>query len=217
MLLHKPILLLYCAMFAKKIDPALQASLENLNIETATENQKKWISRLKSGGDLIAVGAENSGKTTSYIVTLIHRLKHAVADVPRAMVLCATKEDVLACQEQFEKIGQHTDLRFHVGFDGADIQKQKDVIYFGTDIVIGTPKRIGDLMSIEGINFTAIKTLIIDDGQEIMKHTALSITNRIAESLPSAQIAICTQNSSVNTTRFANKFMKSPKTIIAKN
>lgn len=200
-------------MFVKKLDQRLQESLEKEGIEIATEFQKKCISQMKSGGDLVAIADEGKGKTTSYAVMLINKLKHAVADVPRAMVICANKDNVLALQEKCETLANYTDLRFHVGFEGANIQNQKDTIYFGTDVVIGTPRRITELMSIEGINFSEIKTLVIDDGELVLKDTALSQLNRISESLPNSQKVIFTTKNTTNRERYSDKFMRNPKLI----
>ena len=197
-------------MFIKKITPELQASLEKQGLHKAQGSQRKWISRIKSGMDLIAVGPKNSGKSTSYKVALIQQLKHAVADVPRAMVVCLDKEAVLESEENFNALGAHTDLRFHVGFEGADILKQKNKIYFGTDIVAGSPRRITELMSIEGINFAEIKTLIIDDADELMKNNNMTFIHRITTSLPNAQKAIFTEKITDNITRYRDKYMLSP-------
>lgn len=194
----------------KKIDPDLKENLAEIGIEKATDFQKKSISRIKSGLDLLAIADEDSGKTTAYIVALISILKKAVADVPRVMVVCQDKEAVLELQEKCERLGSFTDLRFHVGFDNANILNQKDTIYFGTDVVIGTPKRIGELMSIEGINFAEIHTLIIDDAQALMKHTNLTIIHRITESLPNAQKVIFTEKIIDGIDRYKTKFMKNP-------
>ncbi len=202
-------------MFIKKINPELQESLEDLGIEKATDFQKKAISRIKSGLDLLAIADEDIGKTTTYIVALIAILKKAVADVPRAMVVCKDKDAVLALQERCELLGYFTDLRFHVGFDGANILNQKDTIYFGTDVVIGTPKRISELMSIEGINFSDIQTLIIDDAFAIMKHTNLTFIHRITESLPKAQKVIFTDKINDGIERYKTKYMKN--TLVLKN
>jgi superfamily II DNA/RNA helicase len=204
-------------MFIKKISPELQESIKSLGISTAQGAQKKWISRIKSGMEMVAIGPENSGKTTAYIITLIQQLKHAVADVPRAMVICKDKDAVLALQERFEQFGKHTDLRFHVGFEGADIQKQKNVIYFGTDVVIGSPKRISKLLSIEGINLSDVKTLIIDDAEVIMKNDNMSYLHRITTSLPKAQKIIFSREASVNISRYSGKYMLTPTTIEEEN
>ncbi|MCT4623657.1 MAG: DEAD/DEAH box helicase [Schleiferiaceae bacterium] len=200
-------------MFIKKISPEFQETLETLNIHQPVGSQKKWISRVKSGMDLIAVGPENSGKTTAYSIALIQSLKKAVADVPRAMVVCKDKESVFAIKEQFDALGKHTDLRFHIGFEGADIQKQKDTIYFGTDVVIGSAKRITELMTIEGINFAEIKTLIIDNAETVMKNTDMTFLHRITSSLPNAQKAIFTTSLSENIDRYNKKYMRHPEQI----
>lgn len=204
-------------MFLKKIDPALQESLETEGYEKAFPFQKRCIGRIKSGGDLIAFGLPGTGKTSAYIISLIQSLKRAVDDVPRAMVVCKDKEAVLACQELAQKLGSHTDLRFHVGFEGANLQDQKDTIYFGTDVVIGTPRRIGELMSIEGINFASIHTLVIDDDNAIMKSTPLSQIHRITESLPNAQKIVFSEAATIHIERYSQKSMKGPMIIDAKD
>ena len=58
-------------MFIKKIIPEFQETIEDLGITTAQGSQKKWISRIKSGMEMVAIGPTNSGKTTAYIIALI--------------------------------------------------------------------------------------------------------------------------------------------------
>lgn len=58
-------------MFLKKIYPPLEKSLEKAGLEKATDFQKKSISRIKSGGDLVALAPEGKGKTIALVDVVI--------------------------------------------------------------------------------------------------------------------------------------------------
>ena len=59
----------------KKLKPLLKDILEDLNIEEATAFQKNTIPKIKSGANVFAIGPEKSGRTTTLILTTLHKLK----------------------------------------------------------------------------------------------------------------------------------------------
>lgn len=57
-------------MSFKKLLPAIKTTLNQLQMENPTPFQKKLIPKIKSGTDLIAIGNENTGKTTTLIIKI---------------------------------------------------------------------------------------------------------------------------------------------------
>lgn len=197
-------------MFLKKIYPPLQQSLEEAGLEKAWPFQKKMIGRIKSGGDMVAYADEGSGKTTALLIASIQILQQPKDDVPRCMILVQDNEKLNEVMEQFNQLNSHSRLRIKTADTRANILDQKDAIYFGSDIVVGIPSRIGDLMSIEGINISEIRHIFIDDATTLMRHEVLSQIHRILESFPKAQLVFTGREQTDSIERYAQNFMKIP-------
>ena len=79
---------------------------------------------------------------SSIIISAIQKLVSAFEDAPRALIIVADEVKALEMKEQFKLLSRETDLRAELAFDGGKIDAQTEAIYFGTDIVIGTAKRV---------------------------------------------------------------------------
>ena len=107
--------------------------------------------------------------------------------------------------ELFESLGGHTDLRVWTAYEGPKIQQQKEDIYFGADVVIATPKRLNELLNIEGFNSASVQTLVLDEADQLLKVGAISFTQRISDSIPPKQrVALSSSEKSV--AAYMNRF-----------
>ncbi len=137
-------------MSFKKLLPPIKNALQHLKIDTPTSFQKLLIPKIKSGVDVIAIAKEGAGKTTTLIINTIQKLNGAAyEDVPRALIFVQNKEAALTLEEKFNQFTKYTDLRIFCAYEESTLQFQKDTIYTGVDIVIGTPKRLTRLFQNE--------------------------------------------------------------------
>lgn len=201
-------------MFLKKIYEPLQQAIDEIGLEKATPFQKKLIGRIKSGGDVVTLAEDSAGKTTALFVALIQLLKEEKDDVPRAIFLVTDNEMLEQTFETATALAKNTSLRIVPLNTKRNILDQKDEVYFGSDIIVGVPERVSELMSIEGINVAEIKHIIIDDASTLMRHSSLSNVNRILQSFPKAQLVFCGKEATEGIERYAENFMKFPETII---
>lgn len=182
-------------MKLKKLLPELvQAITENGFDQSPKEIQSIGLPQIKSGADAFVIAPVGSGKTTLLAMSVIQLLKKAEGETPRGIVLVKSKEDAFAFEELFETLGKYTKLRYFTVFDQGIIQYQKDEIYDGIDILIGTPKRVNELMSITGIPLSTIKILAVDDAEMFYTNRTHPVIYRIAQACPKAQIVIATNN-----------------------
>lgn len=184
-------------MILKKLLPTLVQAIVEAGFDVnATEIQSISMPKIKSGADAFIIAPAESGKTTALVMSIIQKLKTAEGEAPRAIVLVKSREDVFAMEELFKKLGRYTNLRFMGVFDQGVIQYQKDMIYEGIDLLIGTPKRVNELMSITGIPLSAVKTFAVDDAETFFPNRTYPVIYRVAEASPKAQFLI-----------FANKWI----------
>jgi len=178
-------------MSFKKLHPLLKESLENAGFETSNAFQKKVLQILKGGSDAYVLAPKGSGKTTALIIATIHKLKaQAFEDSPRAIIVVKDKIEALALKEEFERFTKNTDLRVYALYDEYDIEKQKNEVYFGQDIVIASPARLSKLYFLNGIHLGEVQLFAIEDADYLGRNNAYNLLLRLSESLSKCQFVI---------------------------
>ncbi len=166
-----------------KLIQHIHDALQRLGIENPTPLQSKILSPIKSGSDIICTGPNGIGKTTALIISVMQALKcEANGDTPRAMIIVKDKQEALQLEEAFKPFLFRTDLRIFSAYDQHDIIGQRDTIYVGVDILIGTPSRLSKLFYMNGINLAQLRMLIIEDADFLAKASFNTDIKRIVES-----------------------------------
>jgi len=192
----------------KKLKPLLKDILEHQNIEEATAFQKLAIPKIKSGANVFAVGPEKSGKTTALILTTLQKLKdYEEHDNPRVVIFVKDKSAALALEEKFEVYIKHMNLRSYSVFEEKAEKIQKDAIYEGVDIVIGTAKRLSKLYLANGLNLNDMTILIVDDAQELPRIDFAKDIVRISEAFPKCQYIVFSTKYDEKLKSLKNSFM----------
>ena len=198
----------------KKISAPLANALIENKIITPNPLQLKIISKINSGADLIIQSPENTGKTTSLIITTIHKLKHPFEDAARALIIVPSIEHAIEMETQFKLFAEGSKLRIHAAHEGGKIDQQNEEIYFGADIIIGTPRRMMEIYFRKNINITKIKLFAIDDAEIIVKNLHQGEIHRLADSLPKCQHLVFTNKYSEKIESMIQKMMVAPQIII---
>lgn len=167
-----------------------------------TAAQRSLTSAIKSGQNYYFFGGSAIEDLRKAIVaTIVHKLKASFEDVARALILVPNSDLAEEYAELFKILGKHTDLRVWTAYEGPKILTQKENIYFGADVVIATPKRLNELLNIEGFNSASVQTLILDQADALLKVGTTGFTQRISDSIPEKQRIALTaeENGSVKT------------------
>jgi len=194
-------------MINEKLDVQLIESLKENGFTESTELEQVCIPRIKSGRDLLCIAGKGSGKSTTIVVSVLQRLKAELEDNPRAVIVVADKERALEMKNEFSRLGAYTDLRVHTACDDEKIDVQKDKIYMGTDVVIGTAKRLNQIYTLYALNLGVVKIFAIDDAELVIKNLNYLQLDRLARSLPKSQKVVFADTLTEWVDRFANEFM----------
>ncbi|MFM7728945.1 MAG: DEAD/DEAH box helicase, partial [Flavobacteriales bacterium] len=84
------------------------------------------------------------------------------------LVVVPTKELVVQVEDAFKSIAKYSSLRAIGVYGGPSIKTQAADIAQGTDVVIGTPGRINDLLLHGTINPRQVKKLVIDEVDQLL-------------------------------------------------
>lgn len=175
----------------KKLIASLKDSLENKGFDEPLPFQKSILSKIKGGASLFCVAPSGAGKTTSLVLSVIHKLKgKAVEDAPRALIFVKDKEAALNLELEFNAFKRGTDLRIYCAYEQLDIDRQRDDIYDGVDIVIATPKRLNKIFFLNGINLNKLQMCIVEDAEFLFGNHNLAEVTRTPESIGRCQYVI---------------------------
>ena len=195
-------------MKLKKLIPELVDSIIKAGYDQEPHAiQELSIPKIKSGSDLYMIAPEGAGKTTALAISIIQMLKRPIEKAPRAIIMVETKDKAFALEEEIKRLSKYTGLRTFVVFDVGIIQYQKDMIYEGLDIVIGTPQRLNELISTTGIPLTKIRHFVVDDLQAYTLNNYPQIY-RIADNIEKAQFILAADIWKDNFDRITDRIMK---------
>lgn len=197
-------------MFREKLHKHLVAALESKGLGEATPLQRTCLPKINSGADLLIVGPGRSGRSTLIPIVVAHRLQRAIEDAPRALVLVSSKEKADQMAELFRNLTDHTDLRVECAYEEGDIDDQNEAIYAGTDLVIGTPKRLLEIYFNKNLNINKLKLFVIDDAEHMIKRSWQGQIDRIGLSLPKCQHLVFTEHYDEKVEKLIHKFMVAP-------
>ncbi len=194
-------------MINEKLDIQLIEVLKEKGFTESTELEHICIPKIKSGRDLMCIAGKDAGKTTTIIVSILHTLKASLDDNPRAIIIVPNKERAVEMKAEFDRLGEYTDLRVNTACDDEKINDQKDKIYMGSDVVIGTAKRLNQIYSLYALNLGVVKIFAIDDAELVIRSINYTQIDRLSESLPKAQRLIFASQLTEWIERFASVFM----------
>ena len=174
---------------SKKLYSPLSERLSQLKIEEPTPVQKEAMPKMKSGANVFIVAPKGAGKSALAAIYLLHKLKaiEDEEDIPRALVIVPTQDKVMEFKALMEEFGNYSRLRVKCAFGEEDLERQRDEIYLGSEVVVGTAKRLGELYTGTGLNIRLVNTIIVDDFDEITKQDALAQIERLLVANPKVQ------------------------------
>jgi superfamily II DNA/RNA helicase len=191
----------------KMLDIKLAEVLKKNEVTELSELEKICIPKVKSGHDLLCVAGEGCGKTTTIVISVLQRLKKSLNDTPRAVVVVPDTDSAIEMKNEFTRFGEYTDLRVHLACDNEKIDIQKDRIYMGSDVVIGTTKRLNQIYSLYALDLSGIKLFVIDDAEEVFKNMNYAQVNRLSNGPAKTQFLLFANRMTDLIERFSEEIM----------
>lgn len=169
----------------------VMASLKKIGYTTPTEVQTRCLPVLleeKSdrGRDLVALARTGTGKTAAFGIPIIERIDTSVRK-PQALILCPTRELCQQVATSLGQIGQMKRVRVLSIYGGDSYRRQFDGLSQGPHIVVATPGRLIDLLDRKAVDFSSIRTLVLDEADEMISVGFREALNQILESFTSRE------------------------------
>lgn len=162
----------------------LLRSLEDLEFSYPTPIQEQAFSVIMSGKNVVGIAQTGTGKTLAYLLPILRQLSYSKQREPRVLIIAPTHELVIQIWDEVKKLSNYSNLRSLAVFGGVSMNKQKQAVYEGCDILIATPGRLLDLVYTRLLSLKSIQKFVIDEVDEMMSLGFQTQLNTILEILP---------------------------------
>ncbi|MPZ78739.1 MAG: DEAD/DEAH box helicase [Deltaproteobacteria bacterium] len=194
------------------LHPALMQALTELGYTTPTPIQSGMIPLMLSGVDVIGQAQTGTGKTAAFSLPILNN--YQPRKIPQALVLAPTRELALQVAEAMQGYGRHLGVQVLAVYGGQSFGQQIKQLRRGVDIVVGTPGRLLDLLNRNILDFSAIKSVVLDEADEMLKMGFIDDVEAIlAKTPPTRQTALFSATVPAPIRRLADKYMRAPQSV----
>lgn len=169
------------------LSDSIRRALSEKNYVSPTSIQQKAIPAILLNRDIIATAQTGTGKTASFILPLIDRFSKEEPckdNHIKALVLTPTRELANQIIENIKLYSKYSKVKSAAIVGGVKIGPQIRQLQQGVDILVATPGRLLDLYYQKAINFSKLKTLILDEADRMLDMGFIHDIKKIINVLP---------------------------------
>lgn len=141
----------------------LRNAILDLGFEQPTPIQEEAFPVVRSGKDVVGIAQTGTGKTFAYVLPILRDLKFSKQLNPRVLILVPTRELVIQVVEEIEKLAAYMTLRVLGVYGGVNLNRHKQAVAQGCDVIVATPGRLYDLAISNVLKLKSIQKLVIDE------------------------------------------------------
>ena len=171
-------------------------SLADVGITAPFPIQSMTLPVALGGHDIIGQAKTGTGKTLGFGVPILDRVVSpsdpefatlSYAGRPQALAVAPTRELAVQVSSDLEKAGRRRGIRVLTVYGGRAYEPQIDALKRGVEVVVGTPGRLIDLAKQGHLNLSSIKTLVLDEADEMLDLGFLPDVEKILALTPASR------------------------------
>ncbi len=187
--------------------------LEKLGFTTPTAIQAQAIPHLLSGRDVVGQAQTGTGKTAAFSLPLLEQIDPNNRAV-QALILTPTRELADQVYQAIRSFNSDRKLHTLAVYGGQAIDRQIQRLQRGTQIVVGTPGRVLDLLSRGDLRLNQLNWLVLDEADEMLNMGFIQDVEKILSQAPAErQTAFFSATMDPSIRELAAKFLRSPITV----
>ncbi|GJQ34261.1 MAG: DEAD-box ATP-dependent RNA helicase CshA [Anaerolineaceae bacterium] len=195
-------------------DEIMQAITE-LGYSEPTPIQSGMIPLMLTGVDVVGQAQTGTGKTAAFALPILNNF--VKQKNPQALILAPTRELALQVADSMNEYGKHLHVRVLAVYGGQPYGPQINSLQRGVDIVVGTPGRLIDLLERKVLFLNGIKTVVLDEADEMLNMGFIEDVETILASTPEErQTALFSATMPPRIRKLAERFMRDPQSVVIK-
>ncbi len=193
---------------------SLLSTLSALGYETPTPVQESSIPLLLSGEDVLAQAQTGTGKTAAFALPILANMDVKICQ-PQALVIAPTRELAIQVAEAFKSYSKKLSKFFVTPiYGGQDYQVQLKALKRGSHVIVGTPGRVMDHLRRGTLKMDSLKTLVLDEADEMLKMGFKEDVEWILEQVPGEhQTALFSATMPPAIQNIAKRYLNNPKKV----
>ena len=166
------------------INQSIVMALKKQNITSPTGIQETSIPFALENKDIIAEAHTGTGKTLAFLIPIFEKINLEKREM-QAIILAPTHELVVQIESQIKLLAtnSHMDIKSLSIMGESNIEKQiKKLKEIKPHIIVGSPGRILDLIKKRKITAHTIKTIVLDEADNLLSKNKPTIIKDIIKS-----------------------------------
>lgn len=195
--------------------PELLTTLEGLGYLEPTPIQEEAIPPLLAGRDVMGQAQTGTGKTAAFALPTLQQMDMTAL---QTLILTPTRELAIQVAENVHRYGEDIGARVLPIYGGQSYDRQKRRLKKGVHVVVGTPGRTLDLINQRALDVSAVRYLILDEADEMLKMGFIEDMEQIIRATDASQrqTILFSATFSEPIRKIANQYMREPVRITVK-
>lgn len=169
------------------------AALSDQGIEQPFPIQSMTLPIALGGHDIIGQAKTGTGKTLGFGLPVLQHVVGpddagyndlAVPGAPQALIVAPTRELAVQVTKDLSAAAKKLSVRIGSIYGGRAYEPQIAELNTGVDVVVGTPGRLIDLMKQHHLNLKQVKTVVLDEADEMLDLGFLPDVETLLQAVP---------------------------------
>ena len=167
------------------LNPALLKAIEELGFENPMPIQEQTIPvLLEQDVDFVGLAQTGTGKTAAFGLPLLQKIDASQRCV-QALILCPTRELCMQITKDLQHYAKYIpEILIVPVYGGASIEVQFKELARKPQIIVATPGRLRDMIRRNRVDFTNVKTMVLDEADEMLNMGFQEEVDDILEYMP---------------------------------
>ncbi len=163
-------------------------ALAKYNYTTAYPVQEAVIPAVLNGKDILGIAKTGSGKTLAFVLPVLQQFQYKPMAENRhikALIVVPTRELAVQVGDVFKAFAESLprSIQSMAVFGGVSINPQMMALQ-GVEILVATPGRLLELVSVKAIHLSAVDILVLDEADKMLNLGFKEEMNKIFSLLP---------------------------------
>jgi superfamily II DNA/RNA helicase len=178
------------------VDPRVVEALSKAGITEPFPIQAMTLPVALSGHDIIGQAKTGTGKTLGFGIPLLEKVISPGEDgfdqleapgQPQAVVIVPTRELAVQVATDLATAASNRSVRVLQVYGGRAYEPQIEALKRGTEVVVGTPGRMIDLLGQHHLDLAYARTVVLDEADEMLDQGFLPDVERLLAATPAGR------------------------------
>ncbi|MCM3175080.1 DEAD/DEAH box helicase [Paenibacillus sp. MER 99-2] len=188
----------------------LEKVLAGHGINEPSPVQAQTIPVILEGRDVVAKSQTGTGKTLAYLLPLLQTIKSDVKGTQK-LIIAPTQELAMQIVREAQRYGEERKIGVLGLIGGAAVKRQIEKLREHPALVVGTPGRLKELITLKKLKMHNVSTIVIDEADQVFQLGGVSDVDFVLRSaLRDRQLIFLSATIDEHTAGLAKREMKEP-------